>query len=138
MKGKLERERPKLARAIDLPKGKFKGKRCHARIEPEDLMKARAMGVAVKMFCEDHPKMGEVLTQYIEDERAGSETHLYFGMNTGKRLTKEDYMGVMRNLGFTEGEAEKLYSQLMIISRKMANKRGEGERRILINSDFPD
>jgi len=57
---------------------------------------------------------------------------MYFGMHEGRRLTAEDYMGVMRDLGFSDGVAANLYPELMDISYKMARKRDETERRILI------
>ncbi len=138
MSGKLERKRPKLAEAIEIPRGtRFNGERVYARVEVEDKMKARTISNAVAKYCEEHPAEGKVLTQYIEDERAGSETHLYFGMQEGKRLTAEDYLGVMRNLGFTEGTARGLYAELIEVSRALARKRDE-ERSVLIGSSFPD
>ena len=138
MSGKLERKRPNLARAIEFPKSGFIGERVFARIEVEDKARARTLSMAVKKYCEDHKKEGEELTQYIEDERAGSETYFCFGMREGCILTQEDYMGVMRNLKFTETESKNLYPQLMVISRKMVRKRKELERSVLIGSDFPD
>lgn len=133
MAGKLERRRPKLADAIVIPRGtSFTGTRVHARVEVEDRMKARSMSAAVQKYCEDRPAEGKVLTQYIEDERAVSETYLHFGTNPGCRLTQDDYMSVMANLGFAETEASNLYPQLMTISRKMAKEREETERSILV------
>ena len=41
------------------------------------------------------------------------EKHLYFGVNNGCRLTADDYMGVMGNLGFTQATARSLYQELM-------------------------
>ena len=123
-----------MAGAIDLDpyKGKFEGERVYARIEAEDMMKARTLREAVDKFCEDHPRIGEELQQYIEDERSVSETHLYFGINEGCRLTADDYIGVMTGMGFTEITARKLYPELMEVSRKMSRKRKETERSVLI------
>ena len=133
MSGKLERLRPKLADAIEIPRGtSFTGTRVHARVEVEDRMKARSMSAAVQKYCDDFNKEGKVLTQYIEDERAVSETYLHFGTNPGCRLTQDDYMSVMRSLKFTDAEASALYPQLMAISRKMAKEREETERSILV------
>jgi hypothetical protein len=134
MGGKLDRLRPKLARAIDLDpyKGKFQGERVYARVEAEDRLKARGMQDGVEQFCTEHPKMGEVLTQMIEDSRSVSETYMHFGVNEGSRLSSEDYMSAMRSLKFSEAEARKLYEPLMEVSRKMAKKREENERAILI------
>ena len=65
------------------------------------------------------------------------ETYLYFGMHDGRRLTSEDYMGVMRGLGFSECRAEGLYQELMEVSRNLSKQRGE-ERSILIGGNSSD
>ena len=57
---------------------------------------------------------------------------MYFGMNDGCRLTAEDYVGVLTNLGFTETTAKKLYPELIEVSRKMARARNETERSVLV------
>jgi hypothetical protein len=133
MSGKLKRQKPKLAEAISIPRGtRFNGNRVYARVEVEDRLKARSMSDAVAKYCEEHPAEGRVLTQYIEDERAVKETYLHFGVQEGKRLTAEDYLGVMQNLGFSEATSRSLYPELMDISRKMQAKREYAERSILI------
>ena len=133
MSGKLKRRKPKLAEAVSIPKGtRFNGERVYARVEVEDRMKARTMSDAVAKYCEEHPAEGKVLTQYIEDERAVKEIYLHFGVQEGKRLTAEDYLGVMENLGFSPATARSLYPELMDISRKIQTKREYAERSILI------
>lgn len=131
MSGKLKRAKPKLAKAIDL-KRSFEGDRAYARIEDGDRMVTRGMRDGIKVFAEAHPKYGEILNEIIEEERAKRETHLYFGMQDGCRLTSADYMGVMTNLGFSEATSERLYGELMDVSYKLARARKETERRILI------
>jgi hypothetical protein len=123
--------KPKLARAVDLPVGQYQGDRVYARVEVEDRLKARTMSEAIDEFCELHPKYGEELTQIIEDKRSVSETYLHFGMQAGCRLTADDYLGVMANLGFSEVQARNLYEPLIETSRKISRKRDE-ERSILI------
>ena len=133
MSGKLKRRKPKLAEAVSIPKGtRFNGERVYARVEVEDRMKARTMSDAVAKYCEEHPAEGKVLTQYIEDERAVKEIYLHFGVQEGKRLTAEDYLGVIENLGFSPATARSLYPELMDISRKIQTKREYAERSILI------
>lgn len=131
MSGKLKRMKPKIANAITLPGADYSGERVYARVEVEDKLKARSMSEAVDDFCTEHPVYGQVLTQMIEDKRAQKETHLYFGMNAGCRLTADDYLGVMTNLGFTEAQARNLYEPLIETSRKISKKRDE-ERSIII------
>ena len=134
MSGKLKRRKPKLARDIDLSdyNGSFSGDRTYARIEEQDIEKARGMREGVEEFSKRFPKYGAILEGMIKEKRDKRETHLYFGMHEGARLTTGDYMGVMRNLGFSEAAAEGLYGELMEVSRNLAKKRGETERRILI------
>ena len=130
--GKLKRMKPKIADAINLPTGEFRGSRVYARIEVDDRLKSRSMSDAVDEYCETYPAQGKVLTQLIEDKRSVSETYLHFGMQPGCRLTADDYLGVMANLGFTEAQARTLYNPLMDTSRRIAKKREDGERSILI------
>ena len=134
MSGKLKRIEPKLAKAVDLSDydGSFIGKRVYARVETDDTtMKARTMADAIKQFEGEYPRHGKILVGMIEEERAAKETYLYFGVNSGCKLTADDYMGVMTNLGLSESTVRGLYPELMEISRRMAKKRDE-ERSVMI------
>jgi hypothetical protein len=132
MAGKLDRQRPKLARDLGLKDGEsFEGDRVYARVETENIEKARRLSDAVESFCADYRREGDILKGYIAEKRFEAETHLYFGVNPGARLSAEDYLGVMRNLGFTESTARSLYPELMEVSRQISRKRDE-ERSILI------
>jgi hypothetical protein len=134
MSGKLKRAKKKLGPLVEIKPGeKYVGERVFARVETEDTkMAARTMREAVDLFAEQYPRHGKILDGYIEETRAGKETHIYFGMHQGKRLTADDYLGVMQNLGFTPATAKSLYPELMDISHKMRRKRNEGDRSILI------
>jgi len=134
MGNKLYRQRPKLGSIIGLSAGEsYDGKRVYARVEQEDTVEAaRKMADAIDMFSGNFPRHGKILRGYIEETRAASETHLYFGVNPGSRLSANDYIGVMQDMGFTETGARRLYPELMEISRKMAKKRDEKERSVLI------
>ena len=133
MSGKLKRTKPKLAKAVSQPKRGFEGERAYARIKEEDREKARGMKEGIVKFEGNFPKYGKILRGYIEEQRTIREKHLYFGMYEGCRLTSADYMGVMTDLGFSEGMAERLYPELMDISRKLSKKRDE-ERSIMVES----
>jgi hypothetical protein len=135
MSGKLKRAKKKLAPAVDLSAYKdknFEGERVYARVETEDKEKARTMSAAIDVFCKQYKRPGKVLKGIIAEKRIKSETHLYFGMNEGRRLTADDYRGVMANLGFTPASAEGLYGKLMEASRKISRSRVDGERSILV------
>jgi len=132
MSGKLKRMKPKLAGAIQLPGTGYSGERVYARVETDDVTeKARTMREAIDEFVGQYPRHGKILNGLIEETRAAKETNLYFGINSGCRLTSEDYMGVMRTLGFSEQRAEAMYQELMAVSRNMSRKRQE-ERSILV------
>jgi len=129
--GKLKRAKPKFAGSLKLPSGQYFGERVYARTEIEDKLKARTLKLAVADYCEKYPTQGQILTQMIEDERSEKETHLYFGVNPGCRLTADDYLSVMTDLGFTEAQAKNLYEPLIETSRIISKKRDE-ERSVMI------
>ena len=132
MSGKLKRHKPKLALAVDMEgRARYNGERVYARVEHEEKEKARGMREGVEAFAERFPQYGKILNGIIEEKRIEKETHLYFGIQEGRRLTADDYLGVMQNLGFTESTARSLYPELMEISRNLSRKREE-ERSVLI------
>ena len=131
MSGKLKRRKPKLAEALDLPKGSFVGDRVYARLQVEEGMKSRGMSEAIDLFAEQYPRHGAILQGLIAEQRFFREPHLYFGVNPECRLTADDYIGVMTNLGFTDTTARNLYPELMDISRRISKKRDE-ERSVLV------
>ena len=132
MSGKLKRMKPKMAQAIDFEgRTSYQGERVYARVQYEEKEKARGMREGVEAFADRFPQYGKILNGIIEEKRVERETHLYFGLQEGRRLTADDYMGAMQNLGFTEGTAKSLYPELMDISRNLSKKRDE-ERSILI------
>jgi len=131
MSGKLKREKPKVAREIQVPRGNYSGDRVYARVEEEEGQKARGMKEAIDIFCEKHEQYGVELRGLIAEQRTTREPHLYFGMQEGCRLTSADYMDVMTSLGFSEAKAESMYQELMDASRKISKARCE-ERSILV------
>lgn len=131
--GKLKRREPKLAQELGLVEGRpFIGERAYARVETENKDKARRLADAVAAYCVDRPREGAILQGYIAETRVEAETHVYFGMHPGARLTQADYLGVMTDLGFSNGSAMALYEPLMEASRSISRKRDEGERSVLI------
>ena len=132
MAGKVDRQKPKLARDIDMPGRSYSGERVYARIKIDDTtQKARTMSEAVNEFAEKYSRHGKILKGLIEEKRQAKESNLYFGINAGCRLTANDYLSVMENLGFSGKYAENLYQDLMTVSRNLSKKREE-ERSILI------
>lgn len=136
--GKIDRTRPKLGKAINLSglNDEFVGERCYARVDSFNREKARNIREAVNEFSEEHPKYGNILNEKIAQKRISRETHLYFGMNDGCRLTADDYTTVLTEMGFTEVTAKKLYPELIEVSRKISKKReadnGYIERSVIV------
>jgi len=133
MDGKLKRIRLQLAQGISLPSGEYFGERVFARVDDEDQMKARGMKEGIDEFAKRHPTYAAELKGLIEEKRMNRETHLYFGVNQGCRLTADDYLGVMADLGFTEAQARTMYGPLIETSRAIAKKRDEA-RSVMIGS----
>ena len=134
MAGKLKRQKPKLAKEVNLSEydNNFRGERVYARVEEDDITeKARTMSEAVNEFAEQYGRHGKILKGMIEEKRQAKESNLYFGINPGCRLTTDDYLGVMQTLGFSGQYAESLYQDLIKVSRNLSKKREE-ERSILI------
>lgn len=137
LSGKLKRRKPKLAQEIQLPdSSKYNGERVYARLQTDDEMKARTMKEAIAEFANQYPSHGKVLQGIIAEKRLQKEEHLYFGVNEGCRLTQEDYMGVMKDLGFGEVTAKGLYGELIDVSRNLAKKRGNPERSVLVGKVY--
>lgn len=107
------------------------GERVFAYTQEEDKERARGMKEAVAEFTAEFPKYGAILVGKIAEKRTLSEKHLYFGVNVGCRITAEDYLGVMQNMGLSESTARSLYPELMDVSRKLAKARDE-ERTIIV------
>ena len=135
MSGKLKRMKPKLAQAIIMPEdmNKYNGERVYARVENENEQKARGMKEGIEEFSKKYPQYGKILQGIIEEKREVRETHLYFGMQEGKRLTADDYLTVMADLGFGEVSARSLYHELVEVSRNISRKRDE-ERSIMLGT----
>ena len=135
MSGKFKRRKPKLAQALGMSDGdKFAGDRAYARVETTELQKARGMREGIALFKQKYERHGRLLQEIIDETRRVRETHMYFGMQPDKRIPQTDYMAVMTGLGFSETRAEAMYQELMNVSRNLAKKRKEGERRILVDS----
>lgn len=116
---------------------KFFGERTFAYVTDEDKDRARGMKEAITEFSAEFPKYGKILAGKIAEKRTLTEQHLYFGVQTGSRLTTEDYVGVMQSLGLSEHTARSLYPEMLKVSRKLANAREE-DRSIIVGKYAED
>jgi hypothetical protein len=132
LEGKFKRRKIKFASEIELPTGRFQGPRTYAYEQDEEGKKARGMAAGIKEFCDRHPNYGDELRGLIAEQRTTREPTLYFGMNEGCRLTGEDYLAVLGDIGFSEAQAQRFYEPLIEASRKISRARADGQRSILI------
>ena len=132
LEGKFKRRKEKFALGIELPTGEFRGPRTYAYEKDEEGKKARGMAAGIKEFCDRHPNYGQELQGLIAEQRTTREPTLYFGMHEGCRLTGEDYLAVLGELGFSEAQAQRFYEPLIEASRKISRARAEGQRSILV------
>ncbi|MEK6893009.1 MAG: hypothetical protein AABX07_02290 [Nanoarchaeota archaeon] len=126
------REAKNLAVLIKSLEGQeFESGRTYAYVDRENKEKARGLKEAVTEFAAEFPKSGSILLEKIAKKRTIAEEHLYFGVNTGCRLTTDDYISVMQSLGLSESTARAMYPELINVSRKLAKDREE-ERSAIV------
>jgi len=135
--GKLERSRPKLAKTLNFSDGNFEGERAYARVVDSNKNVSKDMRAGIGKFANEFPQYGQILNGYIEEARVKKEQHVYFGMNEGRRVTRDDYLGVLEGMGLGPATSEKYLDVAMDISRTMQAKREksgkpEAERKVLI------
>lgn len=108
------------------------------RIEKKDKKKARAMTDAIAEFSEKHPKYGRELQGMIAQKRVSRERHLFYGLEEGRRISSQDYIGAMIDCGLSENQSRELYPVLLDLSRGLQQKKlaKDGLRRVLIGSSF--
>lgn len=109
----------------------FEGSRAYAYVDKENKEKARGMKEAIKQFSTEYPQHGAILEEMIKEKREIAEEHMYFGVQTGCRLTTEDYIAVLCSTGLSESTAKAMYPDLINVSRKLAKEREE-ERSIIV------
>jgi len=132
--GKAERRRDKAAEEIaDLLKDESEvGERIFAKIEKRDEEKARTLREGIEAFKREHPNYGDILENKIAEKRTKSNKYLIFGLNKGYYLASEDYVRVMKDLGFTREEACSMYPHLKEISTRLGKANEQEERTILL------
>ena len=103
-----------------------------AYVEKTTKQKARGMEEGIEAFTKQYPRYGKILKGLIEEERTKKENYLLYGLNDGYKLNDNEYVGVMRDIGLTDAEAEAMFPKLMDISSRLKKKQKEGLREILI------
>ncbi len=101
--------------------------------EPED-KKARKISEAISIFKEKHTKYGKILQNLIDEKRKQESNYLIYGLKQGFKLSEEDYVQVMIDLGFEKREASSIYPHVLSISERLKKADEQAERKILIKS----
>lgn len=110
-----------------------------AEVVYEDKKKAKAIREAVDDFCEQYPVQGRDLRKMIAVKRTARETYFCYGMPEGRRISSQDYMAALKDVGLTEGHAQALYPRLLEVSRTLQRVRGKrttssGLRKVLVGT----
>ncbi len=116
-----------------LRKGEEKGNRIEARIEerPEE-EKARTLNEGIDEFCKKYPPYGKILKGLIEEKRIERRNYLIYNIKEGYKLSEEDYIKILEEIGFNKREAASIYPHILAISERLG-KAGENlERNILL------
>lgn len=98
---------------------------------PED-RKARTLRGAIDEFKLIHPRLGKELEELIQQTRREQNEYLVFALEPDYKLGEEDYIGVLRDLGFNTRRAMALYPHILEISEKLKKASEQKERSILI------
>ena len=103
----------------------------------DNKQKARAITEAVGEFVEKYPTEGRELQKIIAVKRTMRETYLEYGMPEKSRISSQDYIAAMTDVGLTETQARNFYPQALELSRTLQRLRGKkttssGLRTVLI------
>ncbi|MBI2046707.1 hypothetical protein HYT26_00890, partial [Candidatus Pacearchaeota archaeon] len=99
--------------------------------KPEE-MKARTQNEGIDEFCKKYPQYGKILNGLIEEKRMGRCNYLVYRLKEGYKLSEEDYVKVIRDLGFDEREAAAIYSHILSYSERVGKAGESNERTILL------
>jgi len=135
---RLDRRHKKLATSLEAPidDGANFGV-ATAQVRYDNKQKARAVSEAVEEFVTRYPAEGRELQKMIAVKRTMRETYLEYGMPEGSRISTQDYIAAMTDVGLTEAQARSFYPQALELSRTLQRLRGKkttssGLRTVLI------
>jgi len=108
-------------------------KRIFAKIEKREEEKARTLREGITQFKKKYPSYGTILEGIIAETRIKKNEYLIYGLNENYKLSEEDYVRVMMDLGFKRREAVSIYPHIIAISERLGKASEQAERRILIS-----
>jgi len=125
----------KTAKSISalLKNGSETGERIFAKVEiKSEEEKARTINEGIIEFCSKYPKEGKILNDLIEEKRSQRNKYLTYGLMPNFKLGEEDYVGVMKDLGFERREASSFYPHIISYSKSLGKAYEQSERTILL------
>jgi len=118
---------------VQLLESEEPGYRFLSKIEESEEKKARTLRQGIDIFREKHTRSGVILERIIAETRAKKNRHLVYGLNEGYKLSEEDYVQIMIDLGFDRREASGLYPHITAISERLDKANETAERKILLS-----
>jgi CRISPR/Cas system-associated protein endoribonuclease Cas2 len=116
-----------------LKDGSETGERIFAKIEVKsEEEKARTLNKGIEEFCKKYPKEGKILTGLIDEKRSQRNKYLTYGLMPDFKLGEEDYLSVMRDIGFERREASSIYPHVIAYSERLGKAYEQSERTILL------
>ena len=110
------------------PSGRF-----YAGIEKIDEEKAKTMKEGINAFKKKYPRYGKILEGLIAQTRLSKNKNLVYGLSEGYKLSEEDYVQIMMDLGFERREASAMYPHILAISERLGKADEHRQRTILLS-----
>lgn len=108
------------------------GERVFVEVEKIDEEKARTLREGVEAFKKEFPRYGKILEEMIKGRRIRKNKYLRYGLNEDFVLGSEDYISVMKDLGFEREEACAVYPHIKVISERLGKSKEQSKRLILL------
>jgi len=109
-----------------------KGNRVEARVEESEEEKARTLKEGIDEFSKKYPSQGKMLAEMIEQKRNAKNKCLIYGLKEGYKLSEEDYIQTIMDLGFDKREAASIYPHIISYSEREGKAIQQSERKILL------
>ena len=115
-----------------LKEGEEPNSRFYVEIERIKEEKARTMRGGINAFKKKYPNYGKILEGLIAEKRIKRNKNLVYRLNKGYKLSEEDYVQIMMDLGFEKREASAMYPHILAISERLEKADEQMERTILL------
>ena len=94
--------------------------------------KARTLRKGINAFKKKYSRYGDILEGIIAEKRIKRNKNLVYRLNKGYKLSEEDYVQIIMDLGFEKREASAMYPHILAISERLEKADEQMERTILL------